>query len=124
MRKVLASVLFLLMASALALKAQNVSDLIISEVLARPDSTGILDDYGRRSGWIELYNKSTGTVNFGGCYLTDDPDKLRKSIIPKSDLRTKLGPRQTVFRTRSPHMLLGVPVCRIQTRRERGPFHG
>ena len=97
MRKVLASVLFLLMASALALKAQNVSDLIISEALAQPDSTGILDDYGRRSGWIELYNKSTGTVNFGGCYLTDDRAALRKSVIPKGDLRTKLGPRQTVL---------------------------
>ena len=97
MRKVPASVLLLFLVSALALKAQNVSDLIISEALARPDSTGILDDYGRRSGWIELYNKSTGTVNFGGCYLTDDLDNLRKSIIPKSDLRTKLGPRQAVL---------------------------
>ncbi len=96
MRKVLTSVLVLLV-SALALKAQNVSDLIISEVLAQPDSTGILDDYGRRSGWVELYNKSTGTVNFGGCYLTDDRSALRKSPIPKSDLRTKLGPRQTVL---------------------------
>ena len=96
MRKVPTSVLVLLV-SALALKAQNVSDLIISEVLAQPDSTGILDDYGRRSGWVELYNKSTGTVNFGGCYLTDDRSALRKSPIPKSDLRTKLGPRQTVL---------------------------
>ncbi len=96
MRKLLTSILFLLV-SALALHAQNVSDLIISEALAQPDSTGILDDYGRRSGWVELYNKSTGTVNFGGCFLTDDRTNLRKSLIPRSDLRTKLGPRQTII---------------------------
>lgn len=95
MRKFLTTVLVL--ATALSLRAQNVSDLIISEAVAQPDSTGILDDYGRRSGWIELYNKSTGTVNFGGCYLTDDRTNLRKSLIPKSDLRTKLGPRQVVL---------------------------
>jgi len=83
--------------TGLVLAAQNVSDLIISEALAQPDSTGILDEYGRRTGWIELYNKSTGTVNFGGCYLTDDRTDLRKSLIPKSDLRTKLGPRQVVL---------------------------
>ena len=96
MRKLLTSVLVLLV-TALALNAQNVSDLIISEALAQPDSTGILDNYGRRSGWVELYNKSTGTVNYGGCYLTDDRANLRKSLIPKSDLKTKLGPRQTVI---------------------------
>ena len=95
MRKILTTALILL-AGALALSAQNVSDLIISEVLAQPDSTGILDDYGRRCGWVELYNKSTGTVNYGGCYLTDDRGNLRKSLIPKSDLRTKLGARQVV----------------------------
>ena len=85
------------LASALMLRAQNVSDLIISEALAEPDSTGILDGYGRRGGWIELYNTSTGTVNFGGCFLTDDRSNLKKSIIPKSDNRTKLGPRQVVL---------------------------
>ena len=95
MRKFLATVL-LLVSGALALSAQNVSDLIISEALAQPDSTGILDDYGRRVGWVELYNKSTGTVSYGGCYLTDDPANLRKSLIPKGDLRTKLGARQVV----------------------------
>lgn len=95
MRKFLLTVLTAL--SALALHAQNVSDLIISEALAQPDSTGILDGYGRRGGWVELYNKSTGTVNYGGCYLTDDRAQLRKSIIPKSDNRTKLGPRQVVL---------------------------
>ena len=95
MRRILTSVLLLL--TGLMLRAQNVSDLIISEAVAEPDSTGIRDDYGRLSGWVELYNKSTGTVNFGGCYLTDDRTDLRKSLIPKSDLRTKLGPRQVVL---------------------------
>lgn len=96
MRKLLSAVLFLF-AGAIVLGAQNVSDLIISEALAQPDSTCIMDDYGRRTGWVELYNKSTGTVNYGGCYLTDDRGNLRKSIIPKSDLRTKIGPRQVAL---------------------------
>jgi len=94
MRKFLITALILL--QGLLLGAQNVSDLIISEALAQPDSTGILDGYGRQCGWVELFNKSTGTVNFGGCYLTDDRTVLRKSLIPKSDLKTKLGPRQSV----------------------------
>ncbi len=94
MRKFLITVLILL--QGFILGAQNVSDLIISEALAQPDSTGILDGYGRQSGWVELFNKSTGTVSFGGCYLTDDRTDLRKSLIPKSDLSTKLGPRQSV----------------------------
>ena len=75
--------------------AQNVSDLIIAEVMAQPDSVSVVDDYGRRGGWIEIYNTSMGTVKFGGCYLTDDPAELRKSLIPKNDLATSLGPRQS-----------------------------
>lgn len=89
--------LILLAAWSLPARSQNVRDLIISEVLAEPDSCGIVDGYGRRCGWIELFNTSQGTVNFGGCYLTDDRTDLRKSIIPKGDLRTKLGPRQTAL---------------------------
>lgn len=95
MRKVLTTVLCLL--AVFVAGAQNVSDLIISEALAAADSSGIRDDYGRAGGWVELYNRSTGTVNFGGCFLTDDRQDLRKSPIPKSDLRTKLGPRQVAL---------------------------
>ena len=93
MRKFLTALLIL---CTLPLGAQNVSDLILSEALAVPDSTGILDGYGRRGGWVELYNTSTGTVSFGGCFLTDDLRDLRRSPIPRSDLKTKLGPRQSV----------------------------
>jgi len=91
--------LFVLIAALTAsiLRAQNVSDLIISEVMAEPDSTGRVDDYGRRTGWIEIYNTSMGSVKFGGCFLTDDASALRKSLIPKGDLSTILGPRQSVL---------------------------
>ena len=88
-------VLAFLFVSAVSSYAQNVADLVIAEVLAEPDSTGLVDDYGRRGGWIEIYNTSMGTVKFGGCYLTDDPTNLKKSLIPKSDLATQLGPRQS-----------------------------
>ena len=96
MRKRILLILALLV-SFTSLRAQNVIDLIIAEALAVPDSTGIVDDYGRRGGWIEIFNTSQGTVNFAGCYLTDDRNNLKKSIIPKGDLRTKLGPRQTAL---------------------------
>ena len=77
--------------------AQNVSDLIISEVLAEADSSCIMDDYGRRTGWIEIFNKSQGTVNYGGCFLSDDRNNLKKSPITRSDNRTKIGPRQVAL---------------------------
>ena len=80
-----------------ALHAQNVADLVISEVLAEPDSTGLTDDFGGRNGWIEIFNTSQGTVNLGGCYLTDDRNDLRKSLIPKTDSRVMLGPRQVTL---------------------------
>jgi hypothetical protein len=86
-----------LLVSFTSLRAQNVIDLIIAEALAVPDSTGIADDYGRQGGWIEIFNTSQGTVNIAGCFLTDDRSDLKKSIIPKGDLKTKIGPRQTVI---------------------------
>lgn len=78
------------------LNAQNVSDLIISEVMADGDSS-VIDEYGRRNGWIEIFNKSHGSVKYGGCFLTDDPDNLTKSPIHTGDMRTVLGPRQSVI---------------------------
>lgn len=87
----------LLAAFCLVAKGQNVSDMIISEVLPVPDSTGIRDDFGRQTGWIELMNTSQGTVLLGGCHLTDDLSDLKKSLIPKSDSRAQVGPRQVAL---------------------------
>lgn len=96
MKKIL-TIASLFLAAGIAASAQNVSDLIISEALATPDSTGILDDYGVRGGWIEILNTSQGTVNIGGCYLTDDKANPKKSLIPKGDSRTQILPRQVML---------------------------
>ena len=83
--------------------AQNVSDLIISEVMAVPNESSVVDGYGEKTGWIELFNTSQGTVNFGGCFLTDDPSDLKKSPISGLDRSTRLGPRQSVVFYASGH---------------------
>ena len=79
--------LLLLALAASALQAQNLSDLIISEAMPG-DSTSVVDDYGRYSDWIEIFNTSQGTVNFAGCYLSDDRSDLRKCQITKDDRST------------------------------------
>lgn len=85
-----------LLLACFVLPAQNLSDLIISEAMLGSES-GVMDEYGNRNGWIELFNTSQGTVNFAGCFLTDDPDDLCMCQIPKGYASTKIGPRQVAL---------------------------
>ena len=75
--------------------AQNVRYLIISE--AQTDSVELDNGYGQKAAWIELFNTSNGSVKFGGCFLTNDRNDLRRYLIPKNDLKCVLGPRQSVL---------------------------
>jgi hypothetical protein len=78
---------------AAGVQAQRVTSMRINEVLVVNDDN-FVDDYGKRSAWIELYNTSAGTVNVGGCFLTNDPDNPKKYPIPKGDVLTRISPRQ------------------------------
>ncbi|MFT5498355.1 MAG: hypothetical protein ACI9TH_003766, partial [Kiritimatiellia bacterium] len=53
---------------------EPVQDLLINELAAHTDHPGPLES----NDWIELYNGSTGIVNFTDWYLSDDTDDLRK----------------------------------------------
>ena len=90
--------LLLAVASALphALTAQSVSSVRINEVLPH-NVSNYEDNYGVRHAWIELYNSSAGTVNVGGCYLTNDPADLKKYPIPKGDIGTIIKPYQQIL---------------------------
>ena len=86
----------LLLFLATGIQAQRVSYMRINEVLVI-NMDNYVDDYGKRSGWIELYNNSAGTVNIGGCYLTNDPNNPKKYPIPKGDVLTLIPPGQHVL---------------------------
>lgn len=85
-----------LLLSGQNLFAQNQREIRINEFLVI-NKDDFEDDFGHKSGWIELFNSSYGTINIGGCYLTNDPNNLTKYIIPKGDATTKIKPRQHVL---------------------------
>ncbi|MDP3451569.1 MAG: OadG family transporter subunit, partial [Bacteroidales bacterium] len=78
------------------ISAQNMSDMKINEILVI-NTDDFVDDFGHKSGWIELFNTSYGTVDIGGCYLTNDPENLTKYMIPRGDILTKIKPRQHIL---------------------------
>ena len=59
---------------------------IISEFVADNDS-GLADDDGDFSDWLELYNHTTDPLDLQGWSLTDDADELAKPgrvVVPHS----------------------------------------
>ena len=85
--------LLLVLLLAIEIQAQRATSMRINEVLVINEDNYV-DDYGRRSGWVELFNSSAGTVNVGGCFLTDDRNNPTKYPIPKGDVLTKIAPGQ------------------------------
>ncbi|MBN1991992.1 MAG: lamin tail domain-containing protein [Anaerolineae bacterium] len=61
--------------------ASNASDLIINEFLA-DNGSGLTDEDGDYSDWIEIYNRGRSAVNLGGWALTDDPVQPQKWPLP------------------------------------------
>ena len=95
-KKIGVLLLFVLLVSFGA-KAQRATSMRINEVLVI-NADNLVDDYGKRHGWIELFNTSAGTVNIAGCFLTDDKNNPKKYPIPKGDVLTQIPPHQhTLF---------------------------
>ncbi|MCQ2115755.1 MAG: OadG family protein [Bacteroidales bacterium] len=94
MRQKFTTALLLILLTGFSLRAQNVKDLIISEV--QVDSVELGNGYGQKAPWIEVFNTSYGTVKISGCYLTNDRKDLKKYFIPKTDSKAVVSPRQSV----------------------------
>ncbi len=95
-RKNIAALLLFMLLFSVGAQAQRVTAMRINEVLVINEDN-FVDDYGQRSGWIELFNTSAGTVNVGGCFLTDDKNNPKKYPIPKGDVLTKVAPGQHIL---------------------------
>lgn len=82
--------------TAFVASAQSQGQMRLNEYLVI-NTNDYQDDFGQQSAWIEIFNASYGTVDIGGCYLSDDPDNLTKYAIPGGDILTKIPPRQHVI---------------------------
>ena len=87
--KKIASLVALTLMTVPAVMGQGRKELRINEVMVKNDSS-IVDDYGRRSAWIELVNPTHAPVNISAIYLTDDLNKHRKYFVPTGASRTKI----------------------------------
>lgn len=94
----------LLIAAALLLGpaagAQGVLNVRINEVLT-VNENDIVDAYGGRESWIELFNTGYEKVDLGGCYLgvryadrfdADGNKLIRKYYIPRNNPATAMEP--------------------------------
>ena len=81
---VLGGVVFL---TTISISGGNVlgSDLMISEFMASNTRT-LADEDGSYEDWIEIYNKSTNTVDLNGWYLTDSRNDLTKWRFPSTNI--------------------------------------
>jgi hypothetical protein len=59
--------------------------VVINEILSLNNNT-ILDDFGERSDWIELYNNSEESIDLGSWYLSDDESNTLKWIFPDTTI--------------------------------------
>lgn len=65
--------------------APPVDRLVINEFVAA-NHTGLTDEDGDASDWIEIYNPGTQPVNLAGWSLTDDPNQPEKWTFPNLTL--------------------------------------
>ncbi len=76
--------------------AQNRRALRINEVMVQNDSS-IVDEYGNRSGWIELFNANYGPLEISSVFLSTDSTNKTMYPVPMGDELTKMGKRQHVI---------------------------
>lgn len=81
---------------AVMANAQSQGQMRLNEYLV-VNTNDFQDDYGQQSAWFEIFNASYGTVDIGGCFLSDDPNNLKKYAIPGGDVLTQIKPRQHVI---------------------------
>ena len=84
------------MAISTAAFAQGRKGLCINEVMVQNDSS-VVDDYGMRHGWIELYNATHASMEISSIYLTNDSTKPTLYPVPLGDVNTEIPALQHVI---------------------------
>src|SRR5436309_9670569 len=78
-------ILYMVVLSALCLRAQAVDDVLITEFMAANNGP-VVDEDGDTSDWIEIHNNGTNTVDLIGWFLTDKASQLTQWSFPSTNL--------------------------------------
>lgn len=82
--------------------------LQISEILTA-NTESLRGPYATCCDWVELYNGSDEPVNLSGWYLSDNPNKLRRGVLPAETIAP--GEYYVVFLSKDPtNLLSGYPI--------------
>ncbi len=81
--------------SASVASAQSRGSLRINEVMVTNENS-IVDDYGRHTAWIELFNPNFAPLEISSIYLTNDSANKTMYPVPLGDVNTKIPKRQHV----------------------------
>lgn len=76
--------------------AQGRRGLRINEIMVQNDSN-VVDDYGQREAWVELFNSTFGPLEISSVFITNDPAQPKKYPVPLGDVNTEIPPRQHVL---------------------------
>lgn len=78
-----------------AANAQSRTGLRINEVMVANENS-IIDDFGEKHAWIELFNSNFSPLEISSVYLTNDPSKPTLYPVPLGDVNTEIPTRQHV----------------------------
>lgn len=96
MKKRILILLAVVLGCSLAISAQGRRSLRINEVMVQNDSC-VVDEYGNRAAWIELFNSSFAPLEISSVFLTTDSLNTKMYPVPLGDVATKIPKRQMVL---------------------------
>jgi gliding motility-associated-like protein len=66
------------------LRAQSNNVAIVLNEYSATNYSGVVDNYGNQSDWVELYNAHTSSVTLNGYWLSNDKNNLKKWAFPST----------------------------------------
>ncbi|MDE5805332.1 MAG: lamin tail domain-containing protein, partial [Paramuribaculum sp.] len=86
------TLLLIVVAAAATANGQGRRGLRINEVMVE-NTSSVVDDYGCRPAWIELYNSTYAPLEISSVFLTTDSTNKKMYPVPLGDVNTRLPKR-------------------------------
>ncbi len=89
------TLLLIIVAVASSANGQGRRGLRINEVMVE-NTSSVVDDYGCRPAWIELFNSTFAPLEISSVFLTTDSTDKKMYPVPLGDVNTKIPKRQHI----------------------------